>query len=159
MTNSLVNGIRFEDLLDKGKTQVFLFTCPGNIPFSFGSHPWFVTNKRGVIARWEILFRKNASSSSWGHLHLNFLPPSQGLGIFPYFEKRFAYRSKLIRHVEGEIAERMIEVIENSPQSYPYKFKFLLTGPNSNTYAAWVLKSFPESGFKLPWNAFGKNYN
>ena len=123
-------------------------------------HPWFVVNDRGSLSRWEILFRSNAGNkTSWGHLHKDFLPPFKGLGVLPYFENYFAYEGVLLGYNEGEAAMRMGKFIENSPETYPFSFKFSLTGPNSNTYAQWVLNSFPESNLKLPWNSFGKNYH
>ncbi len=52
----------------------------------------------------------------------------------------------------------MVECIENSPHNYPYCGHYSYIGPNSNTYVQWVLDAFPESGLKLPWNAFGKGF-
>lgn len=52
----------------------------------------------------------------------------------------------------------MSEFIERSPDTYPHCNQYAFRGPNSNTYAQWVLNQFPESGFSLPWNAFGKGF-
>ena len=150
--------VAFEKSIAKGKPQVFLLCCPGNIPFSFATHPWFVVNRGAALTRWEVLFRQSANQTSWGHLHKNFLPPFTGLGVLPYFENHFAYKATLIGYEENEVAEQMIEIIENSPKAYPFRNKFFLTGPNSNTYASWVLNQVPGSKLKLPWNAFGKGY-
>jgi|SRR3989344_4507836 len=109
--------------LDKAKHQVFLYRSPGNLPFSFVPHYWFVINRLGTLTRWEVLFRKIKNKSNWGHLHKDFFLPFQGIEIFPYVEKYF------------------------------------LTGPNSNTYAQWILDNCPEFQVKLPWNAFGKSYH
>ena len=148
----------FQSLVVKDKDQVFLFACPGNMPFIFAKHPWFVINRHGLITRWEVLFRKRAGTTSWGHIHKNFLAPWNGLGILPYFERYFPYRSKILGFCEGEVAQRMADQIENSPNTYPYQSNFSLAGPNSNTYAQWILDNSTETMLKLPWNSFGKNY-
>jgi len=41
----------------------------------------------------------------------------------------------------------------------PFRNEYkIYPGPNSNTFIQWVLNHFPNSGLKLPRNAFGKNY-
>jgi hypothetical protein len=151
---------KFTELLKTDKYQVFLFTCPGNLPFSFASHPWFIINKKGVVSRWEILFRKTKHKTSWGHLHMNFFPLIRGIEIIPPFQ-RYLWQAKLRGFVEGDeysMAKNMADFIENSKNIYPYREKFVLLGPNSNTYGQWVLDNFPEFKIKLPFNAIGKNY-
>jgi len=144
--------------LDKEKYQVFLFVSPSNIPFNFASHPWFVINKRGSTSRWEVLFRKIIKhKTSWGHLYMNFFPLFSGIEILPLYQKYF-WKGKLLGKIEGEIAKQIAEFIENSPTVYPYCDKYSLVGPNSNTFAQWVLSNFPEFKIELPWNSFGKNY-
>jgi len=150
-------GNKFQQLVDKEKYQVFIFACPGNIPFNFALHPWFVVNKRGSISRWEVLFRKIERETSWGHLYMNFFSPFQGIEIFPYSQKYF-WEGKLLGQIEGDVARRMAEFIENSPTKYSYCDKYFLSGPNSNTYAQWILNNSPEFKVKLPWNSFGGNY-
>lgn len=139
------------------KYQVFLFVCPGNMPFSFASHSWFVVNKQGTISRWEVGFRKIHRKTSWGHLYKDLYLPFQGIEIIPFFSKYF-WKGKLLGQIEGEVARRMTEFIENSPTMYPFVDKYFLMGPNSNTYTQWVLNHFAEFTITLPWNAFGKNY-
>ena len=143
--------------LNNEKYQVFLLVCPGSIPFSFASHSWFVVNKQGTISRWEVSFRKIHRKTSWGHLNMDFYPPFQGIEIIPFSSKYF-WKSKLLGQIEGGVAKRMMEFIENSPTTYSVVDKYSLSGPNSNTYAQWVLNHFPEFTVTLPRNAFGKNY-
>lgn len=147
----------FSNLVDREKYQVFLFVCPASVPFNFGAHPWFVINKLGEISRWEILFRKVKNKTEWGHLYKNYFPPFQGIEVIPFYEKYF-WSGELLGKVEGEEATRIIEFLENSPATYPYKDKFFLSGPNSNTYVQWVLNKFPDLLVKLPWNSFGKDF-
>ena len=146
-----------EQRLKPDSYQVFLFTCRATIPFAFASHPWFILNKKGVISRWEVFWEANRNKMSWGHLHKDMWPPFQGIEMFFWSEKYF-WKSRLSGIVEGPLAERMIELIESSPQAYGYNDRYSLPGPNSNTYGQWVLDHFPEAGLRLPWNSFGKHF-
>lgn len=152
----------FEKIVDKNKYQVFIFTCPGSIPFFFAKHPWFVVNKKGTTSRWEVIHKKSQNKTSWGHLHMNFLPPSKGIWVLPFWNVfEWYWQGKLLGLIEGDensTAQKMADFIENSPTTYQYCKKYIFTGPNSNTYAQWILGKFPELKIKLPWNAFGKNY-
>jgi hypothetical protein len=150
-------GFQWKSLIKKDRHQVFLFSCPGNIPLNFSRHVWFVVNKRGEVSRWETLFRKDASRTSWGHLHKDILPPFQGIDVFPFFHL-FKWPSRLLNAIEGEAAKAMIEVIEASPAKYPFCYRYSLTGPNSNTYPQLVLNHLPDLNITLPENAFGKNF-
>ena len=143
--------------LDKEKYQVFLFSCPANVPVQFARHSWFVVNRQGAVSRWEILQRVEQSETHWGHLYLNFSSPFRGIEILP-FPSRFFWKAKLLGTIEGEEAKRMAEFIEKAPNTYPYCRHYVLTGPNSNTFTQWVLNHFPEFSVKLPWHAIGKHY-
>lgn len=148
----------YQNLIDPAKYQVFLFKSKANFPFVFAVHPWFVINKKGEVSRWEVLYSKNFKiEKSWGHLYKNLLPPFQGLNIFTFISKP-VYNSKLVGMVEGELAIQMIDLIENMSTDYPYINRYNILGPNSNTFVNYVINKFPESKMKLPWNAFGKNY-
>ena len=150
-----------DKLIKKDKYQVFIFTSLCSFPVTFARHAWFVVNNKGVISRWEIIYRRNLSKESWGHLYKNLLPFSKGMEWFhPSSGRR--WNGRLLEVVEGDessIARKMAEFIENSKETYPYNYKYhLVIGPNSNAYARWVLNHFPELKIKLPWNCFGKNY-
>ena len=79
-----------------------------------------------------------------------------------FFTDRYKWKNVRLLGVveggEGSLAARMATIIENSPQSYSCCEKYSITGPNSNTYAEWVLDRFPECGLRLPWNSFGKRW-
>lgn len=152
-----MNAGNFENLIRPDTYQVFLFGCPGNMPFSFALHPWFVINDRGVISRWEVLFRKGACKTSWGHVYQDFFPPFSGIEVVPSL-RWILWGAKLVGSVEGEIAKRVAMLIWSAPEMYPFRDRYSLLGPNSNTFAQWVLNAFPEFGVSLPWNAFGNNY-
>jgi hypothetical protein len=160
-----------ENLIKPDLYQVFLLTCPATFPFSFAVHPWLVINRKGAVdrfgfgrgvgaTRYEVLFGTKLSHKSWGHLHQNLAAPSQGIAVFP-FHSPFFWGSTVRGYVEGgegSVAERMADFIDSSKETYPYNDTYAFTGPNSNTYVQWVLDHFPESGMRLPWNAFGKGY-
>lgn len=142
---------------DEDEYQLFVFKCPGTLPFSFASHPWFIINKKGELSRWEVLFRKIGDQNRWGHLYKDFYRPDQGIEIIPFL-KKFYWRSKLIEVINGEDAKEMIKFIETSPINYPYLDRYKLYRSNSNVYAQWVLKNFPDAKVDLPKNAVGKRY-
>jgi Protein of unknown function (DUF3750) len=151
---------KFENLVNKEKYQVFLFSSLCTFPLSFASHGWFVVNQKGVLSRWAVNHRGNVGEKSWGHLALNFLPAFSGLNIF-LFTSRGHFTARLIGLLEGDensLAKKIADFIENSPNIYPYCDTYHFVGPNSNTYIQWVLNNFSQFKIKLPWNSFGKNY-
>ncbi len=142
------------------KYKVSLYTSPGGFPFWFAVHPWFVLEHDGIISRWEVTHVNRTGENNWGHLSLNILPSSVGIGIFHY-SKNPRWSARLISSIEGNedsLAQKVAQFIENSKNTYPYRDQYSFTSPNSNTYVQWVLNNFPEWKVKLPWNAFGKNY-
>lgn len=153
-----MTGKAAEKLVNPDLYQVFLMTCPAFLPFSFASHPWFVVNRKGVVSRWAVGIRKFGAKRE-GYLNKGAFPPFQGLPLmFPFRKPVWPGRVwGYIEGGEGSIAARMAERIEHS-RDYPFKARYNLFGPNSNTYAQWILDQFPEAGLKLPWNAIGKGY-
>ncbi len=149
-----MKNTNLENLVKSDDYQVFILHCPANVPFIFAIHPWIVCNEKGKISRWEVLFTAN-KNKSWGHLHLNRLPPFSGIEILP-FSDRWFWKGRLLKKIDGELAKKIIEFVESSKDLYPHK-DYSLSGTNSNTYVNWVLSHFPEINVKLPWNAFGKN--
>jgi len=148
----------FEKLVDKEKTQVFLFTCPAHLIFSFAVHPWFVINERGALSRWEVLHRDVKWKTKWGHLYRDIYSPFRGIEVISPSSSSLYWKPKLVAKLEGGDAIKMAKVIKESPQIYPYSNSYSYTGPNSNTYAQWVLDQFKELNVKLPLNAFGKKF-
>ncbi len=139
--------------------QVFLFTSPVGLPLSIASHPWFVVNRKGDLSRWDINRTPKFTEPSWGHLYKDVLPLTQGIWICWWLFPNWYWKGKLravIEGGEGSVAQKMADFIVASPETYPYCHRYALGGINSNTYVQWVLNHFPESGIRLPWNAFGK---
>ncbi|MFT6361502.1 MAG: hypothetical protein ACJAV6_000413 [Candidatus Paceibacteria bacterium] len=143
--------------INKDQYQVYVLSSRTRKPVHFAVHTWIVTVSNGKIDRWEILHQKSEDNTT-GYFYRNAHPPVQGLkkGFFTNWD------SNLIGSVSGDqysLAKRILDYIENRTPTYPHQNKYsIYPGPNSNTYVAWILKEFPTSGIKLPWNAFGKNY-
>jgi hypothetical protein len=159
-----------EGLIDKDKYQVFLLVCPATLPFSFAVHPWFALNRKGIISWYGIGWRKARTGDEvfWehsckecrGHLHVDTKHIGEGIAMFPFVSWPL-WPGRVLGFIEGgegSLASEMLECVEQSIVAYPYTQTYRLRGPNSNTYVQWVLDQFPESGLRLPWNAFGKNY-
>lgn len=150
----------FENLLSNHSDQVFLFASPVPFPFFFAVHSWFVIKLHGEVHRWEFgRFRNSPRPGGIGIQH-DFLPPLAGMNMFPW-STRPRYPSNLVGHITSTTSSTATELarfIHCSSMEYPLKRNYSYTGPNSNTYVAWVLRQFPASGLKMPWNAFGKSY-
>ncbi len=112
-------------------------------------HYWYVVIENQNQSRWEVWQQASLISTSWGHLHQNLLPLEAGVGNGA---------SWVANAWTGETAGRLIEVIYASPQTYPYKFCYrYFPGPNSNTYAQWVLAQ-AKIAYPLGRKAIGKEY-
>ena len=101
-------------------------------------HYWLLV-LRGVIGkryetcdRWEVWQHADQNETCWGHLHKNLLDPCQGCGNGP---------SKSIQIWRDSDAVELIQRLESAPSQYPYKaFYRYWPGPNSNTFAQWVVR-------------------
>ncbi len=115
----------------------------------FAVHCWLVTlADGGECHRWEVWQSADAGGRSFGHLHCDLKPPEDGVGGGP---------SRVAAEWHGEQALALKKILE-APASYPFCGKYRYwPGPNSNTYAAWVLR---QAGIRyaFPWNAFGARY-
>lgn len=94
----------------------------------------------------------------WGHLYLDAREPFAPLGLLTIGGKAIFDADFLgkCEGGEGSTAEKMVNLIESSPTSYPNCEKYSLFSPNSNSYVRWVLRQFPEVKLRIPWNTFGK---
>jgi hypothetical protein len=153
---------QYHNLVKSKGYQVFLLSCPAALPLNFARHPWFVCIKDGEVTRWEVRLSRNQKNAEQGrHLHLNSLPPFCGTEMIPFLFNKFFWSSKLIGYIEGDDnskAKKVYDFIALSPQSYEFQNRYLPWGPNSNTYAEWVLNNFSLTEMCLPWNCFGKKY-
>jgi hypothetical protein len=129
---------------------VRLYRAPLPAPLGLlASHYWFTVEDGGRCDRWEIWQAPNAGVSCVGHLHCNLKAPSDGVGGGP---------ARVAAQWEGEEAMRVKSVIAKAADDYPFCHRYLAwPGPNSNTFAAWVLRN-AGIDFRLPWNAIGRSY-
>lgn len=112
------------------------------------SHYWFVVLDGQKVERWEVWQTKDAGGRSVGHVHCDLKPPDAGVGGGP-------------THVEaewsGEEAARIKSVLQAAAH-YPHCHRYRYwPGPNSNTYAAWVLRQAGVD-YPLPRRAVGSKY-
>ena len=112
-------------------------------------HCWFVVfEPGGTCHRWEVWQTKNAGGTSIGHLHRDLKAPDAGVGGGP---------ARIAAEWRGEAAAAISRTLEES-KNYPYCHRYRAwPGPNSNTFAAWVLH---EAGVEheLPWRALGRAF-
>ncbi|MBD3225441.1 MAG: DUF3750 domain-containing protein [Caldithrix sp.] len=145
-----------------GQYHVLLMTCPATLPVSFAIHPWFVCAKGGRISRWEVRFERNNDSVLGKHLYKDGLPPFSGIEMVLPLRKKLLWGADLFMHFKGgrgSMAQEMYDFINGNSGQYPYRDQYSLFGPNSNTYAQWVLDSLDILDIKLPWNCIGKSYH
>ena len=123
------------------------------LPYLFGAiadHYWFVLfdEVSGACRRWEVWHVKNAGGHSVGHVHCNLLHPDADVGGGP---------TRIEAEWRGLAASALREVLER-PENYPHRQRYhYWPGPNSNTFAAWVLR---EAGidYRLHWRAIGSHF-
>ena len=114
----------------------------------FASHYWFVVFDGAKAQRWEVWQTKNAGGRAVGHVHCDLKPPDAGVGGGPM---------RMEAEWTGEEASCITKVLKEM-EAYPFCERYhYWPGPNSNTYAAWVLR---EAGIDhpLPRRAMGGKY-
>jgi hypothetical protein len=122
------------------------------LPWPLGlvaAHYWFTVADGPRCDRWEIWQRARAGGTCVGHLHCNLKAPEADVGGGP---------ARMEREWAGEEAARILGVLRSAESHYPFCHRYLpWPGPNSNTFAAWVLRR-ADIGFRLPGNAIGRNF-
>ena len=133
------------------KVELLAARIPG-LPGFFADHYWFLilhnfkSQSCQTCDRWEVWQHSCQNSSCWGHLHKNLLAHYQGVGSGP---------SRLMRQWMVDEACLIMEIIESSPSSYPFLETYRYwPGPNSNTFAQWVVRDQMELGTR----AIGKSF-
>jgi hypothetical protein len=129
--------------------RVELRHAPLPWPFGlFASHYWFVIFEGERAERWEVWQTKNAGGRAVGHLHCDLKTPDAGVGGGPMC---------IEAHWTGPEAQRLRDVLIKA-DIYPFCQRYRYwPGPNSNTYAAWILR---QAGidYRLPRRAVGGSY-
>lgn len=118
----------------------------------FADHHWLlvlsgvVGNQYETCDRWEVWQHPNQNENCWGYLHKNLLGPCSGVGNGP---------SRSIKRWQEDEAIVLVERIESAPEQYPYRDSYACwPGPNSNTFAQWVV----QPKMKLGIRAIGRSY-
>ena len=133
------------------KVELRAAKIPG-LPGIFADHYWLLVlrdvegSNNQTCDRWEVWQHPHQNGSCWGHLHKNLLDPYQGVGNG---------QSRLIQQWVNNDALSIVEKIESSPSNYPFtkKYKYW-PGPNSNTFAQWIVSNKMQLGAR----AIGKSF-
>jgi hypothetical protein len=134
---------------DTPRVQLWSATLPSVLRV-IAVHTWFnvFDEKEGRWRRWEVWQNRDAGGESWGHVHRDLMHPERPVGGGP---------ASCESEWTGDEAERLLAVLERSPE-YPERDRYRYwPGPNSNTYAAWVLS---QAGIPYSLNprAIGKDF-
>jgi hypothetical protein len=112
-------------------------------------HYWYVVISGNQQERWEIWQQPSLVKDSWGHLYKNLMPVDSGVGNGA---------SWLETLWTGELAVKLADKINNSPEIYPYNYCYrYFPGPNSNTYVQWILNQ-AGINYRLSIKGIGKYY-
>lgn len=143
--------------LNNEKLQVFIMYSRVSLPLPPACHVWFVINDHGVLSRYEGLdWRHRRSDGLDGYIFQDYFPPNVGLPVW-ILSKTPTWRAYTISVVEGDDAERLAQILRDSLHSYPHKH-YRLLGPNSNTYAQWIISTAGLTHIKLPITAVGAEF-
>ena len=129
------------------KVQLRYATLPSPLGL-FSAHYWFVVWDADGAHRWEVWQTRNAGGWSSGHVHRDLKPVDAGVGGGP---------ARLGAEWTDDEAAAIKAVLQNV-SDYPHRERYRAwPGPNSNTFASWVLR---RAGIRhrLGWRALGKRY-
>jgi hypothetical protein len=112
-------------------------------------HYWFVVfEDAGACHRWEVWQTKNAGGTSIGHVHCDLKAPDAGVGGGP---------ARTAAQWLGDEAARIAAVLATA-RAYPHCERYRYwPGPNSNTFAAWVLRQAGVD-YAFHWRALGARF-
>jgi len=129
------------------KVQLRYATLPG-ILGRVAAHYWFVVWDENGCHRWEVWQTKNAGGRSIGHVHCDLKPPDADVGGGP---------ARVAAEWTGVEAAAIARVLQDVTL-YRHVERYLAwPGPNSNTFAAWVLRR-AGNRYRLPRRAIGRRY-
>ena len=135
-----------EELSSNGLAVVRLYVAPLPGLEAIATHPWFVVKRADstTFHRWEVLERL---AGPYGFVREDALLPTSDVG---------AGGVCVLAELIGPEAEPVVAFIEERSPVYPCRYHYAyFPGPNSNTYAQWVLD---HTGWPvlLPPTAIGK---
>ena len=126
---------------------VRLYYTPLSVIGFIAAHPHFIAYD-GEWHRWEV-WNEGDLHADGLYLYKDLFPLCHGVGAGgPIVEEEW----------RGEEAGRILAVLQTCKDTYPYADKYLIwPGPNSNAFAAWVLRS-AGIDHDFPLRAIGSNY-
>lgn len=143
-------------LLDDSESIVRLYCAPVPGYEDIATHPWFVVKRAGAdhFDRWEIASFSDRyryelairADGVYGNIYNNIAGPDEFFGRAGWVQAE----------LRGPGAEPIIDFIQTQSPHYPCRNTYtLFPGPNSNTYAQWVLD---QTGWdaQLPESAIGR---
>ena len=143
--------------LNNEKLQVFIMYSRVSLPLPPACHVWFVINDHGLLSRYEGLdLRHKCSDGLDGYIFQDYFPPNVGMPVW-ITRKTPTWRAYTISVVEGDDAQHLAQILRDSLQDYPHKH-YRLLGPNSNTYAQWIISTAGLTHIKLPITAVGAEF-
>jgi hypothetical protein len=116
----------------------------------FAVHTWIATKAKGAS------HYMNFQVVGW-----NYYRHKKALVVNQDYPDRewFGHAPVLLGQLDGAAASAAIKAIKQAARAYPYRsFYRAWPGPNSNTFAAYVLRAVPEWTIPLPSNAVGAHY-
>lgn len=140
-------SVPLETLAASGEPVARLYVAPIETLSFLGTHPWFVVKRADALTfdRWEVSWRLGGP---YGYVKKNLREPEENVhsGV-----------PIIWAELVGQEAVDVVEFIEEQSPMYPCSRSYLVfPGPNSNTYAQWVID---QTGWdvELPYNARGKD--
>ncbi|HKA45758.1 MAG TPA: DUF3750 domain-containing protein [Burkholderiales bacterium] len=139
---TLVDGMpQDKQPLPRSPECVVQLRC-ASLPSVFGliaDHYWFVLfEDTGACHRWEVWQTSDAGGRSVGHVHCDLKDPDDDVG---------GGSTRIAAEWRDAQAHRLRDVLKR-PEAYPHCHWYRYwPGPNSNTFAAWVLR---EAGVEYP---------
>ncbi len=134
--------------------KIFLCECKAHIPFWFSRHSWLVIQEWVLFTRYEVLWQKDKKRNS--HIYTNAFPEFQWINRIPFYTRKYFASPIILGSIEWDVAKKMIPIIKQSIDTYPYQATYKLLWPNSNTFTQWILNTIPDFPYKLSRNAFWK---
>lgn len=138
---------RLETLATSDQAVARLYAAPLAGVESVAVHPWFVVKRAGAseFERWEVW---PVLALPYGHVRKNRIPPEADAGAGGVF---------VVAELIGQPAEPVAQFVQSQSPNYPCRFLYvLLPGPNSSSYAQWILDNTYWNA-ALPPNAIGRH--
>jgi hypothetical protein len=113
----------------EGQALARLYAAPIPGLEALAAHHWFVIQAAGsdTLTRWEVW---PEAGGPHGHVRRNLFAPEEDLGAAAHY---------IITELTGPEAQPVVDFIESQSPTYPCQDYYMLLGPNSTTYARWVL--------------------